>query len=277
MKTSSNYATMNNTTPFECFGFTWRVGRKWGIAHPEHTCWNDAKQVEVAKPYTSNYPEIKLGIGHNPKEFNGKTYPWTVGYVSSLETIKYGHLSVDFILPWGGNIWPAIWLSDGETWPPEIDIVEAWTNTLFKGSWCYRKVKNGIIFPFTHWVYPGFFTGTTPETSERHARANKCGGTKLKYLHTDRKQNTCDLYWAPGFIDIYYNGYRVVHETDTKILDYFNASNGMAIHLNNYVTTKFSEKNYNKLPEGDERCLHITGLRYNPFWTPDSDFAVILK
>lgn len=246
---------------FYMFGFNWRIGRQWGIAHPSHTCWNSKNTVSIIGD-----KEIRLDIGNEKKYFdfgNGqKLYPWSVGYVSTIETIKYGTLKVDFILPQGNNLWPAIWITDGRTWPPEIDIVEAWSNNKYNGNRCYRRVWNGITIPFVNDIFPGVITGNCVENKGSKAYRNLFKGTYSNYLNTNGGKNSCVLDWKQDEIVISWNGRVVAHEKDSDTLKWFNDSEGMEIHLNNYVANDFSEYNYHKLPNDCSRCLRITDLKY---------------
>lgn len=246
---------------FEMFGFNWRIGRHWGIAHPNHICWNSPDTVRVVADR-----EIRLDIRHEEKVFNfgegDVTYPWSVGYVSSIETVKYGTVKVDYILPQGSNLWPAIWMSDGKTWPPEIDIVEAWSNSKYKGKRCYRKVWNGITIPFVNDIFPGVVTGNCVENKGGKSYRNIFKGTCSKYLKTDGNINTCVLDWQKDEIVILWNGHLVAREKDPKVLKWFNESEGMEIHLNNYVTNDFTAYDYEKLPSDESRFLRIMDLKY---------------
>ena len=62
----------------------------------------------------------------------------------------------------------------------------------------------------------------------------KLGGTCSKYLD-ESGLNTCKMEWREDFIKVWYNSYLVMDMRDRDYLEYFNNSNGMEIHLNNYV------------------------------------------
>ena len=232
--------TTNNTL-LKAFGFTWRNGRSWGVAHPKHDCYANAGQVTV------HGDGIHLGVTRSPRMFNGKMYEWGVGYISSIETIKYGRLDVVFTLPQGPNLWPAIWLTDGKTWPPEIDIVEAWSNNTLKGKRCYRRVWNGIPIPFVNDICPGSVYGDHYEIKQGKTYANFCKGTPSSWLYTDGTPNICTIEWDKDHFSIWYNNHKVAEERDKEVLKWFNASEGMEIHLNNYVRRYFNEKDYAEL------------------------------
>jgi len=241
------------TPLFSLYGFDWRVGRHWGIAHPDHICYNSADTIMVDNNM------IHLGIKHEPKEIvvDGipQLYPYSVGYVSSINTIKYGHLTVDFKLPIGMHLWPAIWLTDVKTWPPELDIMEAWSGEY---EWCSSSPKSPSRIYRVNWlankIYPGVVLGTCVD--EKHGKSYRVfRGSPACYLKTD-KTNRCELDWTEDRIQVWYNGHRVVNESDPEVLKYFNGSEGMEIHLNNYVTNSFRNEDLKEM--GDKQSKGYT-------------------
>lgn len=211
---------------FEWKGFTWRNGRHWGLFHPEHICYCSLEDVELTNDI------LMLDVSKRPVEHEGKLYPYSVGYVSTNETIKYGVLEAEYVLPYGSNLWPAIWLTDGKTWPPEIDIVEAWND---RGDFLSRLFSNKryLRHPFVNYIFPGIFMGTSGETAHGES-STKFGGTCSKYI-SETSVNKCKLEWRENFIKVWYNGHLVMNVTDKNKLVDFNNSEGMEIHLNNYV------------------------------------------
>ena len=252
---------MRDDGVFNKFGFRWRVGRSWGLAHSDDICYADGDVVQVFDK------EIRLGLEYKPAYFDvdqKKLYQWGVGYVSTIEPIKYGTLKVKFILPRGGNLWPAIWTFDCETWPPEIDIVEAWSNTKYDNSKCYRRVWKGITIPFTNDIFPSLHLGNNPDNHYSKSYRNLFKGSCSCELDTDFGENECELIWTPEYIDIYWNGKRIVKEEDPDILKWFNEGKGQCIQLNNYVTNDFKECDFVGLKDNEESYLRITGLSYTP-------------
>ena len=230
------------------FGFNWRIGRSWGIAHPDHICYNDPGSVHIENGH------FRLGIDYKPttlvvdgEEIN---YDFSVGYVSSIDTIKYGHLKVTYRLPLGKNLWPAIWLTDAKTWPPEIDIMEAWSDNY---EWpCKPKATDKIyrINPFANNIFPGLVLGNCIDN--KHGKSYRTFRGSLACYIDVTKDNTCEIEWQKDRIRIYYNGHKVADEKDPKALQYFNDSEGMEIHLNNYVQNDFTRYDYNQMRWYDE-------------------------
>ena len=60
--------------------------------------------------------------------------PFGVGLVSCTEKFGYGTFEIEAKLPKGQpNAWPAFWMWSFDSWPPEIDVFEAYSNK--KGSY----------------------------------------------------------------------------------------------------------------------------------------------
>lgn len=256
----------NDNNTIKKFGFSWRVGRNWGIAHPNDICYNDRQSI-----YNTD-DHIRLGIDYAPKdlEVNGniKRYDWSVGYISTEQTIKYGYLRVDFKLPVGRHIWPAIWLTDGKTWPPEIDIVEGTTDSY---SWPILKPNTGRRMyranPFMNRIFPSCHLGTKPE-EHIHKSYAKFRGTCPCYLDI-LGDNYCEIIWAPNRILIYYNGHKVMDEKDPDVLKYYNQSSGMEIHLNNYVTNGFKMIDLMEMKDHKRKGFTDEFLIYDLKYDPD--------
>lgn len=260
---------MNDSKQF-LFGFDWRVGRPWGVAHPDDICYADGKSISF------DSHQMTLGIDYNPKTFevqttlepepHSKLYSWSVGYVSSIQPIKYGYLRVDFIMPRGNNLWPAIWLSCVDTWPPEIDIMEAWSGQY---NWSIFKPKIAdkvyLINPFANKIFPSCHLGANIQEHWQKSY-KKMNGSCKKYLNITGK-NSCELIWTPELLRIYYNGHKIMEETDPKVLKYYNDCNGMNIHLNNYITNDFTMDDYKFMEQNQDKKYTknfiITNLCYS--------------
>ena len=234
----------------EAYGLHWRVGRPWGVAHPKDKCYADAGEVDVRGNI------MRLGIGLKPQTFHGRCYPWAVGYVSSVERFKYGTFLFQFKLPLGGHLWPALWLSDAELWPPEIDVVEGWSGLSAMARHtrhCYRRG------PGLNRIFPGVHYGT----KENHMGYS--GGlprrSTLWYALSTEGMNTATLLWMPDRVQVWYNGIEVMDLRDEEVLSWLRDSTGMNIHLNNYVHLDFSYDDYIDLRRRD---LTVYDVKYLP-------------
>ena len=128
-------------------------------------------------------------------------------------------------LPKGKWLWPAIWLSNFKTWPPEIDILEGYSR---KGNYeNSANFKNFKLQPNIHYGHD--FDGS--KTSY--------GAKSHPIFNAIDKEITYGLIWEKNAIKIYYDGYKVFQTSDDKILKYFNIEeNKMEIILNNGLESK---------------------------------------
>lgn len=236
----------------EMFGYHWRLGRSWGLAHPEDICYADDSQVHRVDG------SLYLGIAPRHRCFFDKEYPWAIGYVSSTEHIKYGYLEAEFTLPIGArNLWPAIWLTDCETWPPEIDIMEAWS-----GQQDFPLQKRGDYrrWPLLNHICPCLHWGTVDD--HRQKSGGFFGkGTPWFYIRQSG-MNRCSIRWTPERIEVFYNDHLAMRVTDPKLLEPYNKSRGMEIHLNNYVTNDFTYNDFLSIRRNE---LVIHSLTYSPW------------
>ena len=182
----------------------WDIGLHWGDhnPNPRNLDWYGKEAVRLEND------ELHLTVLHKPQTFSdGSTKPYCVGYLSSIDTVHRGHLKVEYTLPVGRHLWPAIWLFSPVSWPPEIDIMEGWPNT--RGN--YRKLFKNKIFPTVHFVaadgrhrwqtfHDGIFNGTR---AARQPLDGRC---------------TCELLWHGDSMEFRYNGHRVGLLTDRDIL-----------------------------------------------------------
>jgi beta-glucanase (GH16 family) len=107
----------------------WFTRERWGRIHPGKSyCWYDPECV-----FVDNKGYLHLTTDLSPTEIkhsNGETYKPNLGtgLICSVEDFSYGRFEIDAMMPSGSNKWPAFWLWGSETWPPEIDILEGYTD-----------------------------------------------------------------------------------------------------------------------------------------------------
>lgn len=105
------------------------------MMHPDIPwMWYDKESVMLAKD-----DMLELFVRRSQAEithWDGNTYKpiMSCGTVMSVEKFSYGTFSAEIMLPQGNNLWPSFWLTGAANWPPEIDIMEAWSgdNNYFK-------------------------------------------------------------------------------------------------------------------------------------------------
>lgn len=123
--------------------------------------------------------------------------------VSNLRTKqswKYGIFIISAKLPRGNYLWPALWLSGATTLPPEIDILEGYSND----TTTYKKGKS--LYSNVHMTIDNVKSNIG---GRKHFLRNKVTEEFIEYV----------LWWEKDFIKIYYNGYLVSKITDPKVLE----------------------------------------------------------
>ncbi len=224
-------------------GYEWMNGQPWGEAHPDKTQLWYADETEAIKIMCNDNIGILLDINNNPRYFPDidQTKPFGCGCISTVETFLYGHFHFEYILPIGIHLWPAIWLSGADDWPPEIDIVEGWSGN----GYFIKNQPNYKKFIGFNYIHPGVYYG---KDSEGNVLGKGFGslGTKNTtyqcYQKLNHKLNTCDLYWYPDHVKAYYNNHLVMDITEKEILDGLNGR--MYICMDSWIWNNFSQKDF---------------------------------
>lgn len=166
----------------------------WGDYHPNGLQqWYDPKAVTLNNG-------LNLSVTQNTKEVTSynvigkimldnqepKTIPNGVGLVTSNEAFGYGIYEWNIILPIGSQLWPAIWLTGKDSWPPEIDVIEGYSSDDMRYK---RNLNTNIHCGINNQTHYG-------------VGANRHG------LFVD-KNDTLNLilHWTKDYIKIYYNGF----------------------------------------------------------------------
>lgn len=103
----------------------WNLQETWGQVHDiNYYMWSDYESVSVENN------NLVLKTSYKPKFFPeiNKTSNWAKGFACCMDNFHFGNYIITAKLPKGKYLWPAIWLYDLETWPPEIDIMEGYSN-----------------------------------------------------------------------------------------------------------------------------------------------------
>lgn len=203
----------------------WRYGMPWGDFHPNHLYqWYDSdgqlsyNTKEGLSLWLKNRPKkyIKRNLPDwrqvpaLPDEF---TIPTGTGFVSTKKTWQYGWFEAWIKLPKGQSYWPAFWMSGLASWPPEIDVFEAYSHKS-------NKYAGGLFNSPNRMIQPNLHYGVVEE------------GTKDQYKSynvpvadsTERfVQYVC--HWEKDFIRIFYDGVKIFECTDPKILQWYNRAN----------------------------------------------------
>lgn len=196
----------------------WRYGQPWGFFHPKQLYWYwTEKAVKPTKdglilenlylPITvlkKDLPEWQQ-TQDLPEEF---VLPWASGLISSKKSFKFGWIEATIQLPKEEMQWSAFWTSGLNSWPPEIDILEAYTDDNVE------KIK---IQPNIHW------------RTERGK--SSYGAPTIPVKDPSDRFVQYAVHWTEEFIKFYYDGI-LVQVCDNKEMLHDNAAEQFII-LNN--------------------------------------------
>lgn len=242
----------------EWAGYHWMNGQPWGVAHPnpKHVWYADEKETNVVED------TVVLGVNNDAKFFGGDvnhTKDFGCGCISTCEEFLYGHFHFEYILPIGIHLWPAIWLSGIDSWPPEIDIVEGWS-----GDGCFiPNQANYKKFIGFNRIHPGVFYGTDSDGNAIGKGYGNFGTDNVTYQCYQKlggKTNTCDLYWYPDNIRVYYNGHKIMDIKDEEILKGLRSR--MYVCIDCAVADNFTQQDYQKYLQIGTKMV-VTKFTYN--------------
>lgn len=219
----------------------WIVGEHWGPYHP------DQRNVYFAAP-EHREGRAFFSARYQPREFKKDglscVIPFAVSWLSTARSFRqqYGRFECRMTLPKEKGTWPAFWLW-GPTWPPEIDITEA-----YGGATGKDVVYQGINIHYG--VHPG-----KASTREWFVKIDNYKGIEKRFQEFA-------LEWRPEGMYIYFNGIRVFQYTRRKVLDaWFNKPN----------TQMWMLVNHNLKPAGDDQSLYIPREEWEQY---SSEFEV---
>lgn len=212
----SNYFDNENYT-MQNFVAEYYLGPTWGLYHPDNfNQWYDKSAVNLGKD------GLKLSITNHEYQYDtsfNDTIKNGIGMVISKNSYSYGLFEWNIILPKGKHLWPAIWLTHTETWPPEIDILEAYSNSKMKyRNRCNTNIHYGL------------------KDNKKTTKAMSHG-----FIVNDSEILNLKLDWTMEYIRIYYNNYLVRQITDKKVLSWFNTVPVMKMIMNNAIAKPSSD------------------------------------
>ena len=174
-----------------------------------------------------------MHVTNNPKSIsiNGETkiIPYGVGLVATLKGFGFGTYQWRVTLPKGVGLWPAVWLAGETSWPPEIDVIEAYSDS--KGDWSNRLNTN---------IHVG-------SNGENHKQI----GAKRHGSYINKNEDIdFTLVWLPNCIKIYYNGFLCRRITSKYDLAWFNKNQIMILNtaLNPEYLTKADYSSISQAP-----------------------------
>ena len=149
--------------------------------------------------------------------------------ISCTEKFSYGTFSIEAKLPKGPYLWPAFWMYAWESWPPEIDVFEAYSNSRSSYfNWDWRSLFGKL------WrVETNIHLGEAPNNYSLGAQPEYIGFTS-----PTEKFNTYTVDWTPTYIKIYYNNKLVRQVTDPDVLKQLEGKT-MNVIVNNGVQNSY--------------------------------------
>ncbi len=165
----------------------------WGNSSTGDNRYHNSQYLSYMEPYdvTVSGGELHLSTTEqNVYSANGTEFGFTEGMITTNSTFQYeyGYAEIRAQLPTGAGNWPAFWSLSGG-WPPESDIMEAWTpNPANTGG----NIHQGLYNMDSQWndVYTSDTLGSS--------------------------WNTFALQWGPGYQTFYLNG--VATKSDTTAI-----------------------------------------------------------
>jgi beta-glucanase (GH16 family) len=205
----------------------WRIGQPWGEFHPENPYQYYGKDSVFIKDNCLILNQI-----YSPKQLStwddsSKVYniSYSVGLVTSFKSFEYGFYEFEVELPYGVGLWPAVWLSCVDSWPPEIDIFEGYSDSK-------SDYKSNLQSNFH------FNMSDKKESSGARNHSVNNSYDKLKL----------GCWWSKDFIKIYYNGYLVRQITSDNILKWFRGKKMMII-LNHAIRPEHTKRVKSQISE----------------------------
>ena len=199
---------------FKWSGHYWIKRHLWGVVHPDDkVCYTDTELPKIL-----DNGNLLLPIKFNEETFKGR--PFGRGMVRSVESFKYGIFEWEVILPHGEYVWPALWLTADQGWPPEIDALEGWSdeNTEYIKKLLYKNIR-----PTMHWS-----KGADENTGE-HVQETKYNLLRC-WIKLGKEINKIKVVWTKNYVDVFYNGHKVKRFNDPEMLKHFNKK-GYTMHV----------------------------------------------
>lgn len=262
-------------------GYEWLLQERWGLIHPQKpTWWYDSSKVSV-DPH--NYLHLKTGL--SPRYFPELDLTSNIGagLVSCTTPFSYGTFEIVAKLPYGKSLWPAFWMWSFNSWPPEIDVLEGFSDVSedfsFKKKSLVEKLMNvffkrGRIEKYNVHANVHYYdedvkcnVSFSPDDKINGLLSYHDLGITVNPFLT-AKDPTLDFItytcvWTPSSIQIYYDGKVILNiqiNTSMESLKSVSAFKGHTLNviLNNGVTSFADTKNP---PESD---FVIKSFKYTP-------------
>lgn len=224
---------MENNKIINWSGYEWQTQERWGNLHKDKSwAWYDSKCVGIDDDGT-----LRLWIDYRPNTIivDGVQYnpSYGMGLLSSTKNnpeFKFGRYTWVAKFPKGKNLWCGLWMWSWQSWPPEIDVVEAWTNSC--GGYLKCFAKDALVY----W-------DLTTNLHDPNADWNMAKHWKVCKNAKNPANNFMEyaLEWTPECLKFYYDGKCIRTIDDRELMKYLNSNTngGMNIIMNNHPTEKY--------------------------------------
>ena len=208
-------------------GYEWLSEERWGEYHPNKPIvWYDPSAIEI-----DSLDVLKLKCRSNPKTFDDIIIPIGTGLISCTTEFGYGKFEICAKLPDGPFVWPAFWMWSFDSWPPEIDVFEGYTN---KRNSYFNWSLRSLLGKF--WaVNSNIHLGSSPDNYMMGAKSHWLGWkspSKVFYKY--------GVIWTDKEIKILFND-RVVREIkDEKVIIQLRGKK-MNVIINNSIQDGYME------------------------------------
>jgi beta-glucanase (GH16 family) len=186
-------------------GYEWISGERWGIMHPDKPeCWYDESAIEIVGE------DLHLKTHYNPKTIGDVESPFGVGLLHCTTKFTYGRFDIDIKLPKGPYLWPAFWMWCWESWPPEIDVFEAYSNK--KSS--YFNWNIDALWGNFYRVQTNIHLGKSPTNYSLGAQNHWLG-----WKSPNKEFHTYSVEWTENEIKLYYDNKLIRKIIDSEVLN----------------------------------------------------------
>jgi beta-glucanase (GH16 family) len=232
----------------------WQTRFNWGAFHPDdlrNHCDKDA----VVK---LDDDTVILKTHYNPKKFwlDSKNkfiqLDYGIGMIVSQEKFSFGRFEAIIKVPEGKYLWPAFWLTGANSWPPEIDIFEGYTNK-------YGSYFNWLYF--WEWFGGKFWRmnsnlhyGPNPKQHKQLKAKSHFLGFKSPH----KKYINYAVEFRPDSIKIFYDD-KCVRKIDDPAIMMQLRKEKFVVVINNGIQDEHIETSQ---PSSE---MHVLDFKYTPF------------
>ena len=213
-------------------GYDWLTQERWGQIHTDKNfVWYDDTAVIV-----DDQGFLHLKTHYNPKYFSdlNVTSNIGVGLISCTSPFKFGTYEIEAKLPEGKNLWPAFWMWSFDSWPPEIDVFEAYSNN--RGS--YFSLNYNFETKLSIWDVDSNVWWN--KKGKNSMLGGKSGWFGIK--NPSKNFIKYKLVWSPDGLKFFYDNKLIRQVDDVEIMAQINNTT-MNVILNNSLSKPDNDTN----------------------------------